>query len=623
MGLSFLAITLVISCKDNDTNGPAIANEISLLGDIEQTVVEGDLTGDITLSYEFAVAARASGSVTINTVADNLTYGVNYTTNPAESSNAITINFSEGEKNISLDITVIDDQLNLPDGSVVFTLGSIQGEESEVSSSAASFTLTIQDNEGESITLDSQDLIKLGEVIPGTSSDAKEATFTTINVVSDMTATASEGFVVSDALDGTYAGTATLTSTATSVFVKAMPSMSSALGESKGTVTLSVADVSQELTVNAIVASAIGRLFWVENFDYPSDETYPAYADDYPSSYGAESSQQWGIVPVSARYRANAKYNGTDASVPVIKGLERADVFDTWYTTVRFRAVAMGDGPLTFEGYPGSGVGRTARLAQDYSNLGQRGDCKNEGAFLSKNTVLLRRFVNNGDEITSGNVYFSAMLKVNELFDESTSTLKNAVMMLTGDASFVGANAMKLNIQNDGSGGYNIGVSKSGDDGSVVYGSNSYTVGETYAVIVKVEVKEDLEGDNPNDVLSVYVFKSGDVIPEFEDTSVLTAEAQVDETNQDLTDIHDVTSGLELFFVREVADVFGAGGIDKVAVHDVEFSGIRIATSWSALLQDASGALYDSQSEDGLQTRMYGRSACETGPPEKINNQDK
>lgn len=620
--VSLISVATFISCGEDDGDTAGIANEIGLSGSAEVSVVEGDGTSTVTVSYAFAAATRAAGSITINAVATDLTYGTNYTTDPAESENVVTVSFAEGDESASFSISIVDDQVNLPDGSVIFTLASIDGENADISATGASFTLNIQDNEGESITLDSEEEVALGEVVPNTSSEVQEVTFTSLNVVSDITATASTGFEVASATDGTFATTAALGADATFVFVRAMPASDATFGRLEGTVTLAVADASAEINVSAIVSSEVGTLFWAENFDYPTDDTYPAYADTYPESYAAEGGQaNWGIVPVSARYRGAAKYNGTDASVEVIKGFERTGIFDTWYTAVRLRAVAMGDGPLSLTGYPGSGVGRTARLAQDYSNQSQKGNCNNEGAFLSKNTWLARRFVDNDSEITSGNVYLSALVKVNEVFDESTPVLKNAIMMLTGDASFVNANAMKLNVRNDGAGGFNFGVSKSADDGSVVYGANSYAIGSTYAVIFKVEIKADNEGDDPNDVVSVYVFKEGDEIPSFEDESV-TPEAQVDDTNQDLADVHDVTSGLEIFFTREVADVFGAGGVDNVRVHDVEFSGLRIATTWSSLLQDASQALYDNQSEDQLQTKMYGQPDCTVGPPTKIGNKD-
>ena len=621
---SIVSMATLLSCNDDDGGGQkGPDNLLGLSGSATLAVVEGDDSSPITVTYEFAAATRNAGSVTINAVTDNLTYGINYTTDPPESSGVITASFAEGDESVSFTITVIDDQDNLPDGSVTFTLTAIEGETSDISTTAASFTLTIQDNEGESITPSSDETVQFGDVVPGTTSDVQEVTFTTLNVVSDITAAASAGFEVSDAVDGTFGSTATLLSDATSVFVRASPDATADLGELSGTVTLSVADVSAEINVRAIVATVVGQLFWVENFDYPIDETYPGYENVYPQAYAAEGGEQnWGIVPVSARYRAAAVYNGTDASVEAIKGIARTGVFDTWYTAVRLRSVAMGNGPLSVTGYPGAGVGRTARLAMDYSNLSQKANCNNEGEWLAKNTFIARRFVDDGNEITSGNIYFSAMIKVNEVFDESTPVLKNAVVMLTGDAAFVNDNAMKLNIRNDGAGGFNFGVSKSADDGSVVYGTTSYTIGATYAVIVKVEINDDLEGEDPNDVLSVFVYADGDEIPTFE-VSGATPEAQVDATNQDVTDVHDVTTGLELFYCREVADVFNAGGPDNIAVHDVEFSGVRIATSWSALFQDESEALYDSQSEDELQTRMYGQPDCPTGPPEKIGNKDK
>jgi len=593
--ISFAASMLwLIACNKNNNDTPSLANEASLSGSSAMTVTESDTT--ITVSYDFVVPAREAGEATINATVDSLSYGVNYTTDPAEATGVITVPFAAGDASIKFNVVVIDDNKNLPDGTVTFTLSEITGENATVTSGKAAFALTILDNEGESITPASTDATDLGEVVPGTQSDSMEVSFTSLNIVTEIKAEASTGFVVAATADGTYAATATLAADATSFFVRAAPDASAAIGEATGTVTLSAGAAKVDFPVMAIVSGSVGTLFWAENFDYPVNDTYPSYGDNGFS--GA-------IVPVSARYRMAAKYNGTDASVAVISGLERTGVFDTWYTQHRMHDISMGDNPLTFTGYPNSGVGRTMLTALDGGNQNQRNDCN----FEPKNSAIARRFVDNGSEITSGNVYMAMMIKVNAVYPEETPTLKNAIIMLTGDAAFVNVNAMKLNVRDDGNGGFNFGVSKSSDDGSVIYGSTSYELGKTYAVIMKVEINEDLAGGDPNDAVSVYVFKDGDAIPAFDDPNV-TPEAMVDATNQDLTDAHDVTTGLEIVFAREVADAWSAGGIDNIKVQETEMSGIRVATSWTALLKDASEAMYDNQSDDDLQSLRYGNTNC-------------
>ena len=124
----FLTFTVFISCKKND-EGMLLANEISLVGEAAFTVLESDT--DITVTYEFAVPARKDGSATISVQATDLTYGVNYTTSPAEEDGEIILDFEEDDAELSFVITIIDDNLNLPNGTVEFSLASIDGEEAD------------------------------------------------------------------------------------------------------------------------------------------------------------------------------------------------------------------------------------------------------------------------------------------------------------------------------------------------------------------------------------------------------------------------------------------------------------------------------------------------------------
>lgn len=589
------------SCNDDDDGGTSLANEITFSDAGDLTITEKDTT--IIVTYELIVPTREAGSLVIGAIVEDLTYGVNYSTSPAETTGTITIPFDAGANSVSFSITVIDDASNLPNGKVTFAISEVNGENAEFSEATTSLTLTILDNEGESIVANSDETVALGEAVPGMQSEAFEIAFTSLNIVSEISASASDGFLVGTTADGTFAAITSLEASATSFFVKASPNAAVAFGLLDGTVTLVSGEASTEFAVEVIVSSSIGVLFWVEDFDYPIDE--PDASPLYPA-YG-ENGFSGACVPVSAWYRLSAKYNGADATLPVVSGLERTGAMDTWYVQNRMTNLAMGDVPLTFTGYPGSVTGRTARIAFDGSQQRQNNNnCEN---WESKNSAVGRRFVENGSEITEGNVYFASKIKVNSVFSEADQDLvaKNAVMMLTGDNAFVGVNAMKLNIRDDGNGGFNFGVSKSGDDGSVIYGATSYSLEATYAVVFKVEIIADNEGEDPNDIVSLYVYEEGETIAAFDDESAL--EARIDASNQDI-DVHDVTSGLEIFFTREVADAFNAGGVANLGVHDVEFSGLRIGTSWNALFKDSSEALFSSVSNDPLQTIRAGNHRC-------------
>jgi hypothetical protein len=598
LALALLCTSLVwlSSCEDksDEGGGGGLANEVSLSSTSELSFLETDTT--VTVTYDFTIPARSAGTATISAAVVELAHGVNYTTTPAESTGVFTIDFAAGAASFSFDIVVIDDDQDLAsNGNVTFTLTEVAGEDATIGS--ASVKLTIIDNEGGSITLDSEDAVLLGEVVPGTETEAKEITFTSVNILADFEATTTDGFTVSATADGTFESTATISAAATSIFVKAAPSAVAALGGLDGTVTFGSGDAKVSVDLKAVVSGAIGVLFWVEDFDYPVDDTYPSYGENGGQSY----------VPCSAYLRHSAVYNGTNSEFTGLTGLTREGHLDTWYTQIRMRGIPMGDNPLTFANYPGSGVGRTVHIAKDGSQTTQNNNnCDN---YESKNVAIGRRFVPDGQEITEGTVYMSTMIKVNEVFEEvEGGVLKNAIIMLTGDFGFVNNNAMKLNVAHDGGAGFLFGVSKSKDDGSVVYSEESFNIGETYAVVMKVEIKPDLEGENPNDVISLFVFKDGDEIPSFE-TAELTPVVELNETNQDLSDVSDVTTGLETIFMREVADDFAARPVGT-KVQNVEMSGIRIATSWYSLFQDKAMAMYDSQSEDELQTSKYGNDRC-------------
>lgn len=603
LAILFSSFVWLSGCNnDEDGGGGGLANEVSLSSASELSFLEKDTT--ITVTFEFTIPARSAGTATISAAVVELAHGVNYTTTPAESAGVITVDFAAGAPSFSFDIVVIDDDQDLStNGNVTFTLTEVAGEESTIGS--ASVKLIIIDNEGGSITLDSEDALVFGEVVPGSESEAKEITFTAVNILSDYEATATEGFSVSATTDGTFASTVTIPATATSIFVKAAPSATAAFGGLDGTVTFGSGDAKVSVDLQVVVSGTIGVLFWAEYFNYPIDDTYPSYG---------ETGYTGATVPASAKFRLAAPYNGSSDQAALdakLTGLTRGDGYlDTWYMQTRTSGVALGDNPLSFTGYPGSGIGRCIKLAKDGSNQQQRAStaASNPCATESKNSAVGRRFVEDGSEIVSGNVYMSTMIKVVAVWSEEIPTMKNAILMLTGDAAFVNQNAMKLNVKDDGAGGFNFGVSKSSDDGSVVYGSTSYVLGETYAVVLKVEINEDFDGDLPNDAVSVYVFKEGDEIPTFESPS-LVPEAKIDASNQDV-DVHDVTTGLELFFTREVADDFSAGGAANVNVQNVEFSGIRIATSWNAMLQDASQAIADNETSDPIQSQRQGNATC-------------
>ena len=64
---------------------------------------------------------------------------------------------------------------------------------------------------------------------------------------------------------------------------------------------------------------------------------------------------------------------------------------------------------------------------------------------------------------------------------------------------------------------------------------------------------------------------------------------------------------MEIFFTREVADEWAGGGAANVKVQDVEFDGIRVATSWNALFR---GVPLVGNATEGLQTIKYGNANC-------------
>jgi len=368
--LSFSILGISSCGEDEETGGGVdLPNEVSMTNVSSLTVTEKDTT--ITLTYEFIIATRASGTLEVNAVVEDLSYGVNYSTAPAEATGIISVPFAEGASTVTLQIMVNDDDQNLPNGKITFTLAEVTGESSSITTSSASFELTILDDEGESIVPTSDEALALGEAVPGQAQiEAVEITFTSLNIIAAIDAEATSGFVIGATADGEFTTTLALAMDATSFFVKASPDATAAFGALTGTVTLSSGEATAAFSFEAIVSNAIGELFWAEYFDFPVDETFPTYGD--AGFTGA-------IVPVSARYRLAGAYNGADGSVDKINGLERVGFLDTWLIQQRMTGIAMGDAPLSFTGYPGSGIGRTMKLALDGSNQSQRNNnCQTE-----------------------------------------------------------------------------------------------------------------------------------------------------------------------------------------------------------------------------------------------------
>lgn len=145
------------------------------------------------------------------------------------------------------------------------------------------------------------------------------------------------------------------------------------------------------------------------------------------------------------------------------------------------------DQTLDYEGYPGEVSGKSVKMVGD-----------------NKSQDLLVRFDPNDDGVTSGNVYYSALINVSE----APSAAVYSMTLLSRAKSYVvqdGKSPSELGRlffdKGDSDGQFKLGVERG--SGKPVFADASYEVGKTYLVVVKYEINETEKGVDKVSCLSI------------------------------------------------------------------------------------------------------------------------
>ncbi|MDT0677893.1 hypothetical protein [Autumnicola musiva] len=281
-------------------------------------------------------------------------------------------------------------------------------------------------------------------------------------------------------------------------------------GEKTGEITHTSADVEmiESVLLRASTLSAETKLF-IEDFDYTAGAPLP-------------STDRTGDGTQNASMDGWLKVRAANTDIPVI------------------------DDGLSYDGYPGSGVGNAVFLDMDEPG--------------SNSNVYAHNLSQQQNNEFAGAYYTSFLLKVDALPDDTGGGFNRTVMMV--DWMPNGATKFLSSVQVN----YNAGNPKIG----VMYeGAFSLTditpeVGETYLIVLKHNVP-DADQANSNNSASVYIFEEGG-LPAMEPEE---ADATID-----------IAETGDEFFVKAVT-----------VVRDNSFSGayvvdgIRVATLWNDLFE--------------------------------------
>lgn len=237
------------------------------------------------------------------------------------------------------------------------------------------------------------------------------------------------------------------------------------------------------------------------------------------------------------------------------------------------------DETLNYEGYPGGVKGKSAQVGAEAS--GQD---------------LWVRFAPNDDGVKSGNVYYSALIKVTALPSTQTATTQTYVMSLAPrtKASVVADSKSstelgRLFIVATADGKYQYGVDRGAT--KPIMAKGEYELGSTQLIVVKYAIATD---ETPYDIAALYVNPTSfDKEPATPD-----ATTDVNTTGSKLN-----SYGLQGFELRQ-----GANSSCKNAAYMVGM--LRIADTYAGLFSQSSGG---GSSEDTTPQITYNANDLELG----------
>ncbi|MEM9895717.1 MAG: lamin tail domain-containing protein [Bacteroidota bacterium] len=135
---TLVTIGIIMSCGDDDTGTIDLSADLEIaFSGMSVTLAEGT-TGTATISFP-ALLADAVFTVNVSVTA---TAGTDYTTEPAVSDGAVTVSVAEGATSATVDFTIVSDEVEEEDETVVLTLVEAEGFTLGTNST---FTVTITD----------------------------------------------------------------------------------------------------------------------------------------------------------------------------------------------------------------------------------------------------------------------------------------------------------------------------------------------------------------------------------------------------------------------------------------------------------------------------------------------
>lgn len=563
-----LSMTLWISCGDDDGgDSTTLTNTFSAtLTGTSSSITEG--SGDVlTVGLNFSTAIEP-GTLSFSFVENGVAYGNNYTTDPAAVDGTVALSYVAGATSASFTLSVVDDNELSGNGTVTITFIGVDSEES-FNEFSYSYTLTLIDDEVPQINPSATSLEIPGAKL-GSEGESTEFTYEKLNLTADVTASVDGNFEVADAADGTFGES--VTTSATSVFVRYVAGADEELGEVTGALTLTAegaSDVTVSLTSEVLDD---GILYFAEYFSTDQYVNSEFYIPVKPDFFG---------TPVTADYPE--------------------DNTNEWVIQNSNRMVEKG-GSLSLDGYPGPVEGTTVASIisdQDQSNTILNNSCAERA---NRNTVLSRRFAADG-QVTTGTLILGALVKIEEIFAES----ETQESMLYGLGGFNTDGSATVHAKTDGAGGFYFGLGKNSEGASdgtdldptgIVFHTENYTLNETYAVILSYTV---VDGDD-NDLLALYVTNSQAAL---EDIANLQPVVSTSNLNPDITDDIDLSgagiNGFSHFAIRENAD-------KGTILSRFLVTGIRVATTLPSLF--GSDPLMDSDPTRTLQTEKTIPDGC-------------
>lgn len=141
-------MSVAISCKDDEP--PLPANELTVTS--SQLGISPD-DSEVTITINVSRAANADKAMTITYTAEGVTYGDEFTTEPAAVENSITVVIPEGETSATLVVKKVEGAILDGDETVTFTVESV--EEPFVLTESVTITVTFAQivSEGAELTL--------------------------------------------------------------------------------------------------------------------------------------------------------------------------------------------------------------------------------------------------------------------------------------------------------------------------------------------------------------------------------------------------------------------------------------------------------------------------------------